>query len=193
MLAADGAVYTVGSNEYGQLGVKNQQLPHFYEHPLTLGRTYYTETPKRVDYFNQAAIVTSTYKPQAEASPVVAIAAGDCFSLALTMGGRIFAWGLQADGRLGTGKVHKAGFATVPEPVVFPEDNAKTTKNIESLHSRGALSYALVSTIKSDGSSKVGDQTYLWGKVPAGLNMKLHGQTLATPEVLEEIAPYSFG
>ena len=81
----------------------------------------------------------------------------------------------------------------MPEPVVFPEDYAKTTKNIESLHSRGALSYALVSTIKSDGSSKVGDQTYLWGKVPAGLNMKLHSQTLATPEVLEEIAPYSFG
>lgn len=45
MLSSGGTVYTAGSNEFGQLGVRNQRLPHFYEHPLTLERTYYTEKP----------------------------------------------------------------------------------------------------------------------------------------------------
>lgn len=73
-------------------------------------------------------------KPQAEASPVTRVAAGDQFSLAVTMSGSIYAWGLQADGRLGTGSMHKAGFMTVPERVHFPDEGtAGLTKSVDEM------------------------------------------------------------
>ena len=96
LLSSSGAIYTAGSNEFGQLGVKNQRLPHYYEHPLTLARTHYTEKPMRVEFFNQSEQQNKlvTLKQMSETSPVTAVAAGDQFSLALTMSGKVYAWGL---------------------------------------------------------------------------------------------------
>lgn len=65
-------------------------------------------------------------------------------------------------------------------------------KRIDVMKARGSLSYALGSTIASDGSTVIGSQVFFWGKVPAGLNMKLYSQSLGTPEVLDEVSPYNF-
>ncbi len=72
-LTPDGKIFAWGYNNYGQLGN---------------GTTASSKTPVQV------SSLTST---------VTAIAAGHDYSLALTSGGKIFAWGYNSDGELGNG------------------------------------------------------------------------------------------
>ena len=54
------------------------------------------------------------------------------------------------------------------------------------------MSYAKVNSMSSDGSGITGSQIYLWGTVPAGLNMKLHSQVIVCPEEMEAMSAYNF-
>ena len=72
-LTVDGQVYSWGANSSGQLGV---------------GSVVDASTPQAVDI---------------PGGPVVAVAAGSAYSLALTAAGQVYAWGANLFGQLGTG------------------------------------------------------------------------------------------
>ncbi len=74
ILKSDGTVWAYGDNRYGQTGAK-------------------------VNYSDKA---TKVEFPVGTAS-IIAIAAGDEFSVALDAGGNVWTWGYNANGRLGTG------------------------------------------------------------------------------------------
>ena len=72
-LSSDGKVYTWGANGYGQLGIDSKG---------------FVTTPKQVSLPTE--------------DKVIAVAAGNSFSLALTSTGSVYAWGLNSFGQLGT-------------------------------------------------------------------------------------------
>ena len=71
-LGSDGAIYTWGANGYGQLGLSDNQ---------------------------KRTVPTKVTLPTTKS--VVAVAAGNCFSMALTSDGSVFAWGNNSKGQLG--------------------------------------------------------------------------------------------
>ncbi|HEX3565501.1 MAG TPA: IPT/TIG domain-containing protein, partial [Acidimicrobiales bacterium] len=77
-LGTDGHVYTWGYNTYGQLGN---------------GTTTTTATPVEVEGPGGSGFL----------SDVVAIAAGNSFTVAVTAGGHVYAWGYNGSGQLGNG------------------------------------------------------------------------------------------
>ena len=56
LLANTGNLYSLGSNNLGQLGVSNSMLSTYDEHPLTLDKLYYTASPVLISMFNSAAL-----------------------------------------------------------------------------------------------------------------------------------------
>lgn len=48
----NGQVFGMGSNQFGQLGLQNNQAENFYEHPLNMSRLYFTNSPIQIQFFN---------------------------------------------------------------------------------------------------------------------------------------------
>ena len=102
LLSKSGAVYSAGSNQFGQLGFSSAKLNEFHEHPLTLQKSFYTIEPIKIPFFSSNPQQLKNNGPgKLESTPVKAICAGDNFSLSLTHDGKVYAWGLADDGRLG--------------------------------------------------------------------------------------------
>lgn len=89
ILLSDGTVRSIGSNQYGQLGVGYVN-----------------------GYINNGT--ESTYQVQG-LSNIVDIAAGHQFSMALDSSGRVYAWGNNKDGQVGNGNSY--AFFTAPQLV----------------------------------------------------------------------------
>jgi alpha-tubulin suppressor-like RCC1 family protein len=83
-LLRNGAVVAWGENQHGELGIKPESG---------------SGVPTPV-----CTVLEATCKPEHELKEVVAIAAGEYFSLALLRNGTVMAWGENAAGELGTGK-----------------------------------------------------------------------------------------
>ncbi len=73
LMTVGGTLYGIGSNQFGQLGIENQNLKDAYDHPLTLQKLYYTQSPIEISYLNSLGSDTMTQ-----------IACGDNFSMGLT-------------------------------------------------------------------------------------------------------------
>jgi alpha-tubulin suppressor-like RCC1 family protein len=122
-LSSDGLVFAWGNGSYGQLGDG-------------LGTDSLTPVAVRT-----AGVLSG--------KTVVAIAAGGGFSIALTSDGKLYAWGLDANGALGDGP----GTATQDEPVAVDMTGSLAGKTILQIGAGAAFVMALA----SDG------QIYGWG------------------------------
>ena len=118
-LADDGKVYAWGGNSEGELGI---------------GSTMWSELPKAVD--TSGALSGKT---------VTAIAAGQNVSFALTSDGRVFSWGRNNTGNLGTGT------ATAQETTPVAVDDA------------GVLSGKIVTAIAPGVALTSDGKLYAWG------------------------------
>lgn len=111
ILTCDGELYTMGSNQFGQLGVSNSKLLSYYQHQIDLSMIYYSDAPVKVPYFSTQDMGYLDLSKQSsdtqpvEISAILQIAAGDFFNLVLTQSGKVFVWGLMDDSRLGLRKV----------------------------------------------------------------------------------------
>lgn len=47
-MSVNGSVFSMGSNQYGQLGVENNKLDTFFEHPMNLQKLYYSQGPIKI-------------------------------------------------------------------------------------------------------------------------------------------------
>jgi alpha-tubulin suppressor-like RCC1 family protein len=111
-LTADGIVYAWGGNDYGQLGdgtTTRQTSPAAVLAPAGWG-----------------------------ADPIVAIAAGDHHSLALTASGVAFAWGRNLSGQLGNGGTTQSG-----SPVPVNATGVLAGRRVRSIHAGGSHSLAV--------------------------------------------------
>ncbi|MBQ8431322.1 MAG: hypothetical protein IJX28_00410 [Clostridia bacterium] len=117
-LGSDGAIYTWGANGYGQLG---------------LGDTTRRTVPTKV------ALTT--------AKPVVSVAAGNCFTLALTADGTVYAWGNNSQGQLG---VLPETLAQSTVPMCIEDLSGIFATSIHAGNTNGAV-------ITADGTA------WLWG------------------------------
>jgi len=192
MMTVTGHLYGLGSNQFGQLGVPNQELKQSYDHPMNLHKLYYSQSAIRITFFkfvtdkhthniynNKEQTIGPDKNTAHEPSPVYQIACGDDFSVALTESGNLYSWGLNDDGRLGVKNIpgrklfrtSKNEYTYIPQRILFTKDH------IDSIHSAGSLSYCRV-TGTSDlmslelSSAQFSHRTYMWGHVPKGLNMK---------------------
>ncbi len=116
----DGNVYGWGDNGFGQLG--------------RLGVGYFSSVPVMVEGLPRA-------------DRVIAVAAGDYFSLALTGSGHIYAWGQNNDGQLGAGDNLDAGTAVAVLGQLFGA-------HVVAVAAGGAHSLAVTA----------GGRVYAWGQ-----------------------------
>ena len=120
MLGSDGNVYAWGNNEYGQLGVDNDGLP----------------------------LSVPTCVTELEGKNMIAIAAGQRFSLALSDAGDVYSFGLGDKLQLGYELADGATYSATPTKV-FALDNVFITQISAGI--------ASVTVIDIDGKA------YLWG------------------------------
>ena len=118
-LTSGGQVYSWGYNSYGQLGY------------ATTSYSYNVE-PKLITDFPAGAVIKD-------------ITAGDAFCLALTAGGRVYAWGLNGHGRLGA---EISTTTTVPVETDLP-----ASVSIKAIAAGAEFALALTT----------GGQVYSWG------------------------------
>jgi hypothetical protein len=69
LLANTGHLYSMGSNNLGQLGVSNSLLSSYDEHPLTLDKLYYTASPVLIPMFNPSHLSVNPLS-NTEKSPI---------------------------------------------------------------------------------------------------------------------------
>ncbi|OQS01162.1 regulator of chromosome condensation (RCC1) [Achlya hypogyna] len=107
VLDADAFVYSWGFNDHGQTGHgaadvlyarSGRRYERYYD--VRLGESAdYLSIPEQLPYF------TGRLEQAAARIPIVAIACGDYFSLALSADGEVYSWGEGSDGQLGHGTV----------------------------------------------------------------------------------------
>ncbi len=129
-LTSDGRVYAWGDNGWGQLGdgatTANRTLP--------------------VPVFTSGVLSGKT---------VIAIAAGYTHSVALTSDGKVYTWGYNGYGELGTGT---ANWVANSAPVAVAMDGALSGKTVVAVLATGNCTFS----ITSDG------QLYAWGSTELG-------------------------
>eukprot|EP00929_Paragymnodinium_shiwhaense_P038697 TRINITY_DN20421_c0_g1_i1.p1 TRINITY_DN20421_c0_g1~~TRINITY_DN20421_c0_g1_i1.p1 ORF type:complete len:1234 (+),score=284.39 TRINITY_DN20421_c0_g1_i1:167-3868(+) len=86
----EGRIFTFGDNSHGQLGLGDAKVK-------------FKDVPQPLDKFTH------------QAGRCRLLAAGDNHCVAVTVTGRVYSWGANADGQLGTGKV---GDAFEPQPIL---------------------------------------------------------------------------
>lgn len=152
-------------------------------------KLYFSNTPLMIPFFSMTTPETPTLFERTqlrkqktknefkELSPVVQVACGDHFSLALTQSGRLYCWGLASDGRLGLRKISGKQVTDKSEHTCIPQLLNFTNGNVESIYACGQIAYCDVNSIVPAGQPGAGTMKpaiYLWGKIPRGLNMKLY-------------------
>lgn len=202
MVSDTGDLFSLGSNQYGQLGINDSELQSFYDHPINLSKLYYSQQPIQVPFFVDLKKKKFEKKiiKNKETSPVVQIACGDEFSLALTQSGKLYSWGLMDDGRLGIraarGKSYstsKNSYTDEPQLVKFTDDH------IEEIQASGSMAYARVSgqnDLTKQGLSeyhqKLGLQNriYVWGSIQKGVQMNRQALVHQVPHYFSDLQPY---
>ena len=117
-LSTDGRIYTWGSNAYGQLGSD---------------ATDAVTMPKEMKY--------------SISKPVVAVAAGNSFSLALTADGEVYAWGLNSLGQLGV-----------------PNDSLKETRIPQKIEALSGVTATSIHAGNATGGIIAADgKVWIWG------------------------------
>jgi alpha-tubulin suppressor-like RCC1 family protein len=145
-LTADGRVFSWGSNQAGQLG-NGSGNPAAATSPVAI--------------FGGGLINGKT---------VVAIAAGDSHSLALTSDGLAYAWGLGSQGQLGSGST-----STSYAPLAVQTSGALAGKSLVAIAAGGSHSLAI-------GSDGLG---YAWGGNDYGqLGNNLYARPSFSPEAM---------
>jgi alpha-tubulin suppressor-like RCC1 family protein len=142
-LAEDGSVYAWGNNQFGQLGDGTTNPGQFGDPPVPNDRSI-------------AAIVPGL-------ANVIAISAGNYFSIALTQDGTVLAWGSNNSGQLGDG--------TTTDRLV-PTATLMTDAVSISAHAAHALSLKLDGTVWSWGqgfAGQLGNGTNENSSVPAAI------------------------
>ncbi len=140
MLASDGNVYAWGNNEYGQLGIDNGGIPLSAPTPVT----------------------------ELADKSIIAVAAGQRFSLALSENGRVYSFGLNDKLQLGYTLENNAACSAIPH-VVSDLQNAFIAQ----------ISAGVASVSAIDVNGKV----YLWGDTANYL--------LGTENQVEPAAPFA--
>jgi alpha-tubulin suppressor-like RCC1 family protein len=56
LMSNKGQIYGLGSNQYGQLGIPNQLIPTFYDHPMSLQKMYYSQSPMLINFFDSTNV-----------------------------------------------------------------------------------------------------------------------------------------
>jgi alpha-tubulin suppressor-like RCC1 family protein len=145
-LTADGRVLAWGDNFYGQLGIG-------------------TTTNRSVPVLVHLPARTR----------VTAIAAGPDYGLALTSGGRVFAWGDNNENELGD---NSACNSSTPVPVDLPAGSRVTTISADYTHSLAMTSDGRLLGWGDNHVGQVGDGTSgnshgrpVWVKLPAGTRL----------------------
>ncbi|MCI5604895.1 MAG: hypothetical protein MR413_04525, partial [Clostridia bacterium] len=167
LIVADGFVYAAGDNTYGQLGNGETKTTESIVVPVMVDET----TPL---------------------SNVVAVAAGDNFSMALRNDGTVWTWGDNTSGQLGDGTTTTSAYAVQvlkgTSGTNSHEDNEYYLSNISAIAAGASFSAAL----KSDGT------VYTWGNNSKGqlgdgtaVNKPTPVQVLRgeSPEEAENVAP----
>ncbi|MES2922712.1 MAG: HYR domain-containing protein [Verrucomicrobiota bacterium] len=142
-LTSDGKLYGWGDNANGKLGVTTSS----------------SFNPTPLDISSSGALAGKT---------VVAISAGSQHGLALTSEGRVFAWGDNYDGQVGTG----AASSTIPSPVELNPATSFDGQTVTEIHAGSYHSVALTSdgrvfTWGGNSSGQLGNgRPYIDQKVP---------------------------
>lgn len=129
-LTSDGRVYAWGGNSWGQLGDGTTKLT--------------SSVPVAVD---TAGVLSG--------KTVIGIAAGHTHSVVLTSDGRLYAWGYNGYGELGTGT---ANWVANPVPVAVVMDGALAGKTVVAVFATANCTFALTSA----------GQLYAWGRTELG-------------------------
>ena len=108
--------------------------------------------------------------------------------MALTQTGKLYTWGLASDGRLGTRKLIGAQTTDKNEHTCIPQQIQFTDESVDTIQAMGQIAYCQVHSIKNAGQPAL----YLWGKIPAGLNMETYSQVNVIPEEFHALKPYNF-
>ena len=122
---------------------------------------------------------------------MIQVACGDDFSLALTLSGKLYTWGLIDDGRLGVRKafeIQEEGKSTCthhPQRVQFTEDK------IQSIAASEGMAICRVKGTADLTKLELGPhyatRSYIWGKVPKGVNLQLHDTVHHAPVLFREL------
>ena len=145
-LTSDGRVYTWGSNQYGQLG-RGSTFPSS------------SNTPEAITggglLFGQ---------------PAIAIAAGASHSLALAADGKVYGWGLDSSGQLGTGFLSNRS-----SPVAVSSTGVLAGKSLVAVAAGGSHSLAIDSNglayaWGANSSGQIGDNGFFGAATPVALS-----------------------
>lgn len=140
VLKSDGTVWAYGKNQYGQLGN---------------GTTSYSDRPVQVMF-------------PASAGPIVSVAAGEQFSVAVDLNGRVYTWGINTNGQLGLGVADNGAYTT---PSLVPGIYGITKVEAGENH---------VIALSKNGYA------YVWGKNTSG-SLGIAGST-TVPQQISTIA-----
>jgi alpha-tubulin suppressor-like RCC1 family protein len=143
-LCSDGTIAAWGANERGQLGD---------------GTLVTALSPVAVDQTGVLAEKT-----------VVAISAGNLFSLALCSDGTVAAWGANNSGRLGDGSTNDQVLPVMVDDSGQLAGKTVVTISAGSTHSVALCSDGTVVTWGSNSSSQLGDGTNVFSPLPVSVN-----------------------
>lgn len=147
-LASDGTVWSWGRNNYGQLGIN---VGDTTANNANGKRVYAVKVQKQVSetITNEDGTETTTTHLE-DLDNIKQISGGDCFSVALTNEGTVYAWGLGTTGQIGNAA---SGNVYIPTQVVGLNGEGYLT-NIKQIDAGGIHTLALT----EEGT------VYAWGR-----------------------------